>query len=55
MAMMWAARFGAQGVGSRSASSPSVDFLLRVYAKCIAGQHDAVRRRVERGVRDRGS
>jgi len=25
----------------------SVDVLLRVYAKCIAGQEDALRRRVE--------
>jgi integrase len=31
----------------------SVDVLLRVYAKCIAGQEDAVRRRVEEALRDR--
>jgi integrase len=30
----------------------SVDVLLRVYAKCIAGQDDAVRRRVEQALRD---
>ncbi|MBN9791170.1 integrase [Pseudonocardia sp. TMWB2A] len=30
----------------------SVDVLLRVYAKCIAGQDDAVRRRVEDALRD---
>lgn len=29
----------------------SVDVLLRVYAKCIAGQEDAVRRRVEEALR----
>jgi integrase len=29
----------------------SVDVLLRVYAKCIAGQDDAVRRRVEEALR----
>lgn len=32
----------------------SVDVLLRVYAKCIAGQEDAVRRRVEEALRDGG-
>ena len=32
----------------------SVDVLLRVYAKCIAGQDDAVRRRVEEALRDGG-
>jgi hypothetical protein len=26
--------------------------LLRVYAKCIAGQEDAVRRRIELALRD---
>lgn len=30
----------------------SVNVLLRVYAKCIAGQDDALRRRVERALRD---
>lgn len=30
----------------------SVDVLLRVYAKCIAGQDDTVRRRVEEALRD---
>jgi hypothetical protein len=30
-----------------SLAGHSVDVLLRVYAKCIAGQEDAVRRRVE--------
>jgi integrase len=30
----------------------SVDVLLRVYAKCIAGQEDAVRRRVEDALRE---
>ncbi|MDN5914912.1 MAG: tyrosine-type recombinase/integrase [Pseudonocardia sp.] len=30
----------------------SVNVLLRVYAKCIAGQDDAVRRRVEQALRD---
>ena len=30
----------------------SVDVLLRVYAKCIAGQEDAVRRRVEEALRE---
>lgn len=30
----------------------SVDVLLRVYAKCISGQDDAVRRRVEEALRD---
>jgi len=29
----------------------SVDVLLRVYAKCIAGQDEAVRRRVEEALR----
>ncbi|WP_211177865.1 hypothetical protein [Pseudonocardia acidicola] len=29
----------------------SVDVLLRVYAKCIVGQEDAVRRRVEEALR----
>jgi hypothetical protein len=29
----------------------SVNVLLRVYAKCIAGQDDAVRRRVEAALR----
>ena len=29
----------------------SVDVLLRVYAKCIAGHEDAVRRRVEDALR----
>ncbi|GAA1315413.1 tyrosine-type recombinase/integrase [Pseudonocardia xinjiangensis] len=33
----------------------SVDVLLRVYAKCIAGQDDALRRRVEQALRDGGS
>ena len=32
----------------------SVDVLLRVYAKCIAGQEDAVRRRVEEALRVAG-
>ena len=30
----------------------SVNVLLRVYAKCIAGQDDALRRRVEQALRD---
>ncbi|WP_226367666.1 MULTISPECIES: hypothetical protein [unclassified Pseudonocardia] len=30
----------------------SVDVLLRVYATCIAGQNDALRRRVEQALRD---
>jgi len=30
----------------------SVDVLLRVYAKCISGQEDAVRRRVEPALLD---
>jgi hypothetical protein len=30
----------------------SVDVLLRVYAKCIAGQEDAVRRRVQEALRE---
>ena len=30
----------------------SVNALLRVYAKCIAGQDDALRRRVEQALRD---
>jgi integrase len=30
----------------------SVDVLLRVYAKCIAGQEDALRRRVEDALRE---
>ncbi|ALE81837.1 hypothetical protein XF36_00785 [Pseudonocardia sp. HH130629-09] len=29
-----------------------VDVLLRVYAQCIAGQDDALRRRVEQALRD---
>jgi len=29
----------------------SVDVLLQIYAKCIAGQDDAVRRRVEEALR----
>lgn len=32
----------------------SVDVLLRVYAKCIAGQESASRRRVEEALRDGG-
>jgi integrase len=32
-------------------ASHSVDVLLRVYAKCIAGQDDAIRRRVEEALR----
>lgn len=32
----------------------SVDVLLRVYAKCIAGQEEAVRRRVEEALRAGG-
>jgi len=30
----------------------SVNVMLRVYAKCIAGQDDALRRRVEQALRD---
>lgn len=34
------------------AAGHSVNVLLRVYAKCIVGQDDAVRRRVEQALRD---
>ena len=30
----------------------SVDVLLRVYAKCIAGQQDAAKQRIEDAMRD---
>jgi integrase len=30
----------------------SVDVLLRVYAKCVAGQEDVLRRRVEEALRE---
>jgi hypothetical protein len=30
----------------------SVDVLLRVYAKCIVGQEEAARRRIEEALRD---
>ena len=33
----------------------SVDVLLRVYAKCIAGQEHEARRRIENALRDPGS
>lgn len=33
----------------------SVDVLPRVYAKCVAGQEDAARLRVEQALRDGGS
>jgi hypothetical protein len=33
----------------------SVDVLLRVYAKCIAGQEHEARRRIENFLRDPGS
>jgi len=29
----------------------SVDVLLRVYAKCVAGQHDEAKRRIEDAMR----
>ncbi|WP_306470429.1 hypothetical protein [Actinomadura litoris] len=30
----------------------SVEVLLRVYAKCIEGQHEAAKRRIEQALRD---
>ncbi|MFC5992627.1 hypothetical protein ACFQE5_00190 [Pseudonocardia hispaniensis] len=33
----------------------SVDVLFRVYAKCIAGQNDVARRRIEEALGDGGS
>jgi hypothetical protein len=42
---------GRSGVADGWQAGGGVDVLLRVYAKCIAGQEDAVRRRVEEALR----